>query len=56
MFRRGDHARVDQAAGVELRPRFLGRAFECEVRELREGRVRRDGAVVPVGGGVVDRG
>ena len=55
MFRRREHARVNQAAGYELGAGFLGGAFEGEVRELGEGRVRGYGAVVPVGGGVVDR-
>lgn len=54
MFRGREDARVDQAAGIELGTGLLGGAFEGQLRELGEGRVGRDGAVVPVGRGVVD--
>lgn len=56
MFGGGEYAGVDEAAGIELRARFFGRAFKGEVRELGEGGVWGDGAVVGVGGGVVDDG
>ncbi len=56
MFGRREHARVDEAAGVELGAGLFGRAFEGELGKLGEGGVGSDGAVVPVGGGVVDGG
>ncbi len=54
MFRRGRDFGVDQAAGAELGAGFFGGAFEGELRELGKGCVGVYGAVVEVGGGVVD--
>lgn len=45
---------VHKAAGGELRAGFLGGVLEGEVRELGQGRVRRQGAVVVVRRGMMD--
>lgn len=45
---------VHEATGRELRAGFLGGVLKGEVRELGQGRVGRQGAVVVVRGGVVD--
>ena len=50
---RGDFG-VDQASGSELGSGFLSCAFECELWELGKGRVWGYGAMVEIGGGVVD--
>lgn len=54
MLGRGRDLGVDQTAGDELGAGFLGGAFEGELGQLGEGCVGGDGAVVEVGGGVVD--
>lgn len=54
MFGGREHARVDETAGRELGAGFLGGAFKGELGEEGERGVGGYGAVVPVGGGVVD--
>ena len=56
MFRCYGDTGVDQVAGVELRPSLFCGAFECQLRQLSVCGVGCDGAVVEIGGGVVDSG
>ena len=49
-----ENASVDQIARIELRSGFLSCTFESQLWKLSERRMGRDGAVVEIGGGMVD--